>query len=246
MPMLANWLMLNKNDHENKGDVVLQKHFLGTKERAIEDITEMLNKYSGTKRGYLLSSWLSEYSRFIKQEETFKPQFLKRYKRGEIVKVNLGYKIGCEEGGPHYAIVLDKQNSIYSDNLLILPLSSKTETTKFNRYTLDLGNEIYEKLQEKYLQKFNECIKDVSAEFSEDQKTIKLSVKVDSSEADKVQEEIDSMKAGSIALISQITTISKIRIIKPKRTTEALSDICVCSETLDKIDKQIKELYIGK
>lgn len=223
----------------------MKKNPPGTKERAVEDISAMLNRYSGTKREYLLSSWLSEYTQYIKQEETFKPQFLKRYKRGEIIKVNLGYRIGCEEGGPHYAIVMDKENSMYSDTVLVLPLSSKKSTTKINKYTLDLGNEIYDKLHQKYLDKFSKIIKDVSTKLNEDDNSITISVLLDTSEADKVQLEINSMKEGSIALISQITTISKIRIIKPLRTTDALSDICVSAETLDIIDARIKELYIG-
>lgn len=97
----------------------MEQYTLGTKERALDDISKMLDRYSGSKREHLLASWLSEYSRYIKQEETFKPQYLKRYKRGEIIKVNLGYRLGNEEGGPHYAIVLNKNNSPYSDILTI-------------------------------------------------------------------------------------------------------------------------------
>ena len=66
------------------------------------------------------------------------------------------------------------------------------------------------------------------------------------SEADKVQQEIDLMKSGSIGLISQITTISKIRITKPLRYSEAFSNIRLSNESLDKIDKKICELYIGE
>lgn len=226
--------------------LLLKKNLSGTKERALHDLELLLDRYKGTKRASLLASWFSEYAHYIKQEETFKPQFLKRYKRGEIVHVNLGYRIGNEEGGPHYAIVLDKNNSPYSDVLLVLPLSSKKTTTKLNRYTIDLGNEIYERLQEKYLKKFRKSIKDVDAHLNESDHTVTFSVLIDTSEADKVQKEIDSMKEGSIALVSQITTVSKMRIIKPLRTTDALSGICVSSGTLDKIDGKIQELYIGK
>lgn len=226
----------------------MNKHLVNNKERALKDVSELLDRYSGTKRGHLLSSWLSEYCQFIKREENFKPQFLKRYKRGEIIKVNLGYKIGCEEGGPHYAIVLDKQNSIHANTVLVLPLSSKKETTKFNKYNLDLGNEIYEKLQQKYITKFQSCfiIENAPLKLSDDQENFVARVKIDSSQADIVQAEIDSMKKGSIALISQITTVSKIRIIKPLKGTDALSNICVSNDTLDKIDTKIKKLYIGK
>ena len=58
--------------------------------------------------------------------------------------------------------------------------------------------------------------------------------------------EIKSMKEGSIALISQITSISKIRIIKPTRTTDALSGIRLSDNSLNAIDQKISELYLGK
>ncbi len=47
---------------------------------------------------------------------------LRRYKRGEIVKVHLGFNVGSEEGGLHYAVVLDKKTM--QNLLLLLQLSS--------------------------------------------------------------------------------------------------------------------------
>ena len=57
--------------------------------------------------------------------------------------------------------------------------------------------------------------------------------------------EIASMKEGSIGLITQITSISKMRIIKPTRTTDALSGIRLSDDSLNRIDAQILKLYIG-
>lgn len=216
-----------------------------TKDTALSEIETLLTRYKGTKKEFLLSSWLIEYARYLKQEETFKPQYLKRYKRGEIVKVNLGYRIGCEEGGPHYAIVLDKENSPYSGLVTVLPLSSKKESTKLNKYVLDLGNEVYTELNKKYLSKFQDCIKSVSMDRKEGSPFVTLSVEIDDSEADIVMRELKQIKEGSIALLSQITSVSKIRIMKPLRTTDALSNVCVSPQTLDLIDLKIKSLYLG-
>lgn len=55
----------------------------------------------------------------------------------------------------------------------------------------------------------------------------------------KMQTEILKMKHGSIALIHQITTISKQRIYK----TPVLSGIKLSNASLDLIDKKIKKLY---
>ena len=221
---------------------------LGTSSRAIKDISDMLNRYSNTKKERLLSFWLSEYSRYIKQEETFDPRYLKRYKRGEIIKINLGYRLGSEQGGLHYAVVLDKKNSIHSDIVTVLPLSSKKPTTKLNRYTLDLGNEIYNLLINKANNALSNIVKTMSKASAVSDSNVKASVtfQLDFSEHQKIIDEIKMMKEGSIALISQITTISKMRIIKPQKNSDALSGICLSSESLDKIDEKILELYIGK
>ena len=60
----------------------------------------------------------------------------------------------------------------------------------------------------------------------------------------KVEKEIAKMKKGSIALISQITTISKQRIYDPKTSTDILANLRVSNTTLDLIDNKIKELFI--
>lgn len=226
----------------------MDKKTPGTKERALDDISSMLKRYAGTKKEHLLASWLSAYSKFIKQEETFKPQYLKRYKRGEIIKVNFGYRLGSEQGGPHYAIVLDKDNSTYSDIITVLPLSSKKDSTKLNKYTLDLGNEIYLSLKRKAQIAFSKSIKNVkiTPETAKPGQEVEISIEIDDSNVQPIMDEIDSMKEGSVALISQITSISKMRIIKPKRTTEALSGIRLSDDSLNKIDEQICKLYIGK
>lgn len=219
----------------------------GTKEKAIEDISNMLDRYKGTKREYLLASWLSEYCRYIKQEETFNPKYLKRYKRGEIIKVNLGYRLGSEEGGPHYAVVLDKKNSQYSDIITILPLSSKKETTKLNEYTLDLGYEIYTSLERKAKKVFSQSLKNVKINppVAKPGQEVEISFDFNKKEVDAIMSEIASMKEGSIGLITQITSISKMRIIKPTRTTDALSGIRLSDDSLNRIDAQILKLYIG-
>lgn len=60
------------------------------------------------------------------------------------------------------------------------------------------------------------------------------------------QKEFSRMKSGSIVLLGQITTISKIRIYDPKRSDDVLADIRLSSPTLDKIDVKIIELYTKK
>ena len=54
------------------------------------------------------------------------------------------------------------------------------------------------------------------------------------------------MKKGSIALVGQITTVSKIRIYNPLHPIDVLSNIKVSPALLDLIDDKIREMYIGK
>ncbi|MDD5948317.1 MAG: type II toxin-antitoxin system PemK/MazF family toxin, partial [Lachnospiraceae bacterium] len=74
---------------------------------AENSIHNTLTRYSNStdsklvKKASLLSYWLKDYMRMLKKEESFKPAMLKKYKRGDILKVHLGFNIGHEEGGLH-------------------------------------------------------------------------------------------------------------------------------------------------
>lgn len=60
----------------------------------------------------------------------------------------------------------------------------------------------------------------------------------------KIGEEISCMKEGSIALVNQITTISKIRIFDPRNLKGVLSGISLSEESMEKINQKMKDLYI--
>lgn len=60
----------------------------------------------------------------------------------------------------------------------------------------------------------------------------------------KIKAEIEQMKTGSIALVDQITTISKIRIYDPRNAYGILSGIRLSPESACKINNKIKELFI--
>lgn len=52
------------------------------------------------------------------------------------------------------------------------------------------------------------------------------------------------MKQGSIALVNQVTTISKMRIFDPRNIKGVLAGISLSAESMEKINKKDKELYI--
>ena len=51
------------------------------------------------------------------------------------------------------------------------------------------------------------------------------------------------MKKGSIAIVEQITTISKMRIFDPKTSQGVLSGIRLSDKGLNALDEKIKELF---
>lgn len=249
------------------------------RKKAIHDITNLLESLAAStdekqqKRSNLLSYWISDYCRMLKSEDTFLPQKLIRYKRGQIVKVHLGYRIGSEEGGLHYAIVLDNKNNLSSSVLTIIPLTSvkkHVNPNKLPRGNVFLGNEIYRTL----FAKVNSLLQQATAEYvacenslseleayaasqvnpsQEDRDNIKARIaeiraQVDHTHTqikywDRTKKELDRMKTGSIALVGQITTVSKQRIYDPLRPHDPLKDIRVSNDILDRIDKKIIELF---
>ena len=85
------------------------------------------------KRAAVMSYWIKDYVRFLKKEEDFDPTKLIKYKRGSIVKVHLGYRIGSEEGGLHYAVVIDKDNAKRSPVATVIPLTSVKPSTNLEK-----------------------------------------------------------------------------------------------------------------
>lgn len=194
-----------------------------------------------------LAYWIEDYSNYLNFEKEFNPLFLKTYSRGDVIKVNLGYNIGNEEGGLHYCIVVDKHNSKSSGILTVIPLTSD-KGKKLHFSEVNLGNEIFLKFNEKcnklsltLSNKINElAVKNINDvlltelnKLTEDIRTL-----------NKIKEELNKMKKGSIAMVSQITTISKQRIYDPQKTGDILSGLRISDESLDLINKKMKQLFI--
>lgn len=60
----------------------------------------------------------------------------------------------------------------------------------------------------------------------------------------KIGLEIARMKDGSVALVNQITTVSKMRIFDPRNLKGVLSGISLTDENMDKINEKVKKLYV--
>lgn len=71
-------------------------------------INDPIDRHS--KKANLISYWIKEYASYIENEETFLSNKLLRYKRGSVLRANMGFNIGKEFGGLHYAVVIDTVN----------------------------------------------------------------------------------------------------------------------------------------
>lgn len=207
--------------------------------------------------------WLDDYTKFLQYENEFSPKKLKRYKRGEIIKAHLGFNVGSEEGGLHYCAVVEKENNLSSPIITVVPLTSlkgNKNPNDMRKGELYIGNCLFKEMYNKSQQIFKK-ITEISDDINE-----YISNTIDNAK-DISQERISSfrqqsdfyanqysttikelrkLKSGSIALVGQITTISKIRIYDPKSKYDALANVRLPNEILDKIDYEMHNLFIGK
>lgn len=204
--------------------------------------------------------WLEDWTSFLDFEPNFSPKSLRRYKRGEIIKAHLGFNVGSEEGGLHYAVVVEKDNPKGSPVVTIVPLTSvkpHTDITNMRKGNIFLGNELFTKLSTKIsdtnqhingeIQLLGELIDSLPdtdiTERSEELHDRICECKKELDLLERMRKEILKMKSGSIALVNQITTVSKIRIYDPKTDHDILSNIKLSNEKLDLLDEEIRKQF---
>jgi hypothetical protein len=205
----------------------------------------------------LLYYWLRNYLRYIKQEETFNPKYFPQFKPGDIVKVDFGFGIGSEFGGLHYAIVLTPSNSKNS-TVTVVPLRSlkmgKESPKTLYKSDVYLGTELFTVLLDRSGKMLDKCSAFIKEVENTDHKTItakdiaRFEKQLDEAKdlLDKhniIMKEISRLNAGTVAIVSQIRTVSKIRIQNPKYLKDALYNMRVDKQATDKIRAVMKDLY---
>ena len=137
---------------------------------------------------------------------------------------------------------------------LILTIS---DLSKLKKGTLFLGNEIFTSLNSKIsatdkhlkeelsiLQEFANTADDKTS-LPEKMNALKClkACEDELSFLTKMRAEVLRMRVGSLALVNQITAVSKIRIYDPKTDHDVLSGIKLSNEKLDLIDSEVIKLY---
>lgn len=189
------------------------------------------------KTSHLLTYWISDFANYHDEEKTFDTTKMISFKRGSIIKVNLGFNIGHELGGLHYCIVLDKFDNPKNGTLNVIPLTSK-KNKKYPSSSIDLGNEIYDTLNDLYSKEIDMLSSKYHDIWSLPAGKVNQFT-ADFSYVQKIKDEISKMKIGSVALINQITTISKQRIFDD----DVLRKVRLSNKSLDLIDKNIIKFF---
>jgi len=173
-----------------------------------------LVKASGDEKFDKLDCWLEKESNLYKYELRKKNKNYIKLKRGTIVKVDFGVNPGSELCHTHFAIVLSKYDNVKNDSIIVLPLTSKPGVGRLPLNNL-IKNEIIKIIKEKYI----------------DEK--------DSSELIDLINEYKKYKNFSYAFISQITAISKSRLIYSNNKFDILNKARCSDDVLNKIDYEI-------
>lgn len=245
--------VINNNESNKRektsADIIMHKDL------ALQKLNNLMSNYISTPekidKADKFAYWLEDYYRMLDFEPSFDPFLLKSYSRGDVIKVNLGYNIGNEEGGLHYCIVLDKFNSKKSGIITVIPLTSD-KGKKLHFSEVNLGNEIYVNFNtklENMRKTLTEKIIYITNQKNSNNTTPELLLEITKATdllqtSYKLSEELEKMKKGSIAMVSQITTISKLRIYDPQKTGDILSGIHISDRSLDLINKKMKQLFI--
>ena len=178
-------------------------------------------QHSGIPKFEKLDNWLERESILYKSETKLKKKRYIKLKRGTIVKVDFGINPGSELCNTHFAVTLSKYDNINQETIIVLPLTSKPVVGR-----IPLNNLIKKELLN-YLKK-----KEIST--------------LDTEELHKILSEYKKYKEFSYAYISQITTISKSRLIYPKNKLDIINKIRCSDDVLNKIDDEIIENITGK
>lgn len=137
------------------------------KDQVISDLSSFLDTLiespADAKRADLISYWLKDFQSYISREKSFDASKIKSYKRGDVIKVNLGFNVGSEQGGLRYAIVLDKNNKHNSKTITVIPLTSQKEEKQIYERDINLGRELYNRLKAKYDSAQDTLIKEQTA-----------------------------------------------------------------------------------
>lgn len=224
-------------------DINNKDEFIKCKKSTLSKLSEfidevMINNY---KKSALITYWLKDYTTYLKQEETFSSVFFPVYERGSVIQVNLGFNLGKEYGGLHYAIVLNKEDTKKNPVLTVVPISSIKANKKWHKTDVNLKGNIFDNIS----LKVDTIIKSLENQIKHmDNNGITEEMQKQIDEASDCLKMARKLQKGSFAICNQVTTIDKMRIKNPTKENAPLYNIKISEELLDEISDIITKNYI--
>jgi len=208
-----------------------------------ENIEAVLNSFSNallkldpeltTKYLYWLNTLASDY---LPKEKTFDPLSLIKYERGNIIEVDLGFKVGSEQGGFHYAVIMDCDNKKSSPVVMVVPLKSLSDGESIDEKIEVLIDENIFELEKL---KFQENIDKINKELLKEESDIARLEK----NKKFYEKEINKFSKKSVAQPSQMCALSKIRILFPTKASDKLYGLKLPEKHMKKIEEKLLELF---
>lgn len=157
-----------------------------------------------------LPQWTYTKSKLLLAEAQAKKKHNQKvYQRGCIIYVDFGINIGKEFSGPHFAVVLNKQDNPKNEKLTVIPL-----TSKHHKHTVPLSDTISESSLN--------FLGDSFAEFLESTYAVRFLTALN-------QAEKEAQQPANKALIDQVKTRLRPAFIKSLHAefkTAGLRDVC--------------------
>lgn len=214
------------------------------KKRGINYINNLLEGYISRsdylKKANLISYWLKDYANMLRFEESFNPKKNIRYTRGDIVKVNFGFRVGSEFGGLHYAVIFDKHNERNSPVVTVIPLTSNNEDgSKPKGANVDIGDELYQKLKLKR----NTLVKNINYEISSAERNLSTFL--------KLKEIVSGTSSGTITIEASTPLNVDVEDMKSKLDDVITSNRSKIDEMrkkngfLEKIGREVSKMKTG-
>ena len=171
-----------------------------------------------------------------------------RRKSGKVTVVPLTSKehphlmpIGHELGDCLDTLIFEKERSVFWKPYRTLAANILKETgVSFGFPAIGSYNTVYTNCTS-FLNKIKENLADGSSLHKDVDKMLS-----DLKVFDKFVSDSPNLLKSSYLRLEDITTISKARIISPKKTSHPLYKLHLSDETLDKLDNEIIRLYTGK
>lgn len=198
------------------------------------------------KKALILLFWLENWGgKILKEESTFDYGKVLRFKRGNVVLADFGFKVGSEQGGLHYALVIENDNDKSNQTIMVIPLSSLDDSDKPE--DINLKHEVFlgYSLFTDYIRKLETKIERIENQIEENKKRRKPTEHFEK-DLHKNKETLKKLNRGSVALVNQMCALSKIRIIKPKYVGDDLQGYELPKEKIKEIDEKISKLFLTK